>query len=124
MKKLQSLLCLMAVVTVQMAWGQRLNLSKYNNASGLPQNYVYSIVQDNNGYIWIATAEGLARYDGVNFRNYFSRDSLADDFVYKLLIDKEKGPRLYLFLQLLRRRAVQQTDCRRGIVAHPRHVHR
>ena len=89
MKKLQSLLCLMAVVTVQMAWGQRLNLSKYNNASGLPQNYVYSIVQDNNGYIWIATAEGLARYDGVNFRNYFSRDSLADDFVYKLLIDTE-----------------------------------
>ena len=35
--------------------------------NGLPQNTVHSITQTENGYIWIATEEGLARFDGVRF---------------------------------------------------------
>lgn len=35
--------------------------------NGLPQNTVQSVTQTRNGYIWIATQEGLARFDGVNF---------------------------------------------------------
>lgn len=35
--------------------------------TGLPQNTVQSITQTGDGYIWIATQEGLTRFDGVNF---------------------------------------------------------
>jgi len=35
--------------------------------SGLPNNTVRSIVQTRDGYIWLATEEGLARFDGVRF---------------------------------------------------------
>lgn len=35
--------------------------------SGLPQNTVQSIIQTRDGYIWIATQEGLARFDSLNF---------------------------------------------------------
>jgi len=35
---------------------------------GLPQNSVYSILQTRDGYIWLTTLDGLARYDGVRFR--------------------------------------------------------
>ena len=35
--------------------------------NGLPQNSVNQIVQTNDGYIWLATNDGLARFDGVNF---------------------------------------------------------
>ncbi len=66
---------------------QTFNLAKYTNVSGLPQNYVYSIVQDNNGFVWIGMAEGLSKYDGLKFINYTTRDSLSDNFVSKLLID-------------------------------------
>jgi ligand-binding sensor domain-containing protein len=33
---------------------------------GLASNLVYAIVQDNNGFIWIATDRGLNRFDGRN----------------------------------------------------------
>ncbi len=34
---------------------------------GLPQNTVNSIVQSRDGYLWLATFEGLVRFDGVQF---------------------------------------------------------
>lgn len=35
--------------------------------NGLPQNTVQSIIQTRDGYLWIGTQEGLARFDGLNF---------------------------------------------------------
>ena len=35
--------------------------------NGLPQNTVQTIVQTQDGYLWIGTQEGLARFDGLNF---------------------------------------------------------
>src|ERR1700748_3666627 len=34
---------------------------------GLPQSSVISIVQSRNGYLWLGTLNGLARFDGVHF---------------------------------------------------------
>ncbi len=34
---------------------------------GLPQNTVNTILQTSDGYLWIGTKEGLARFDGINF---------------------------------------------------------
>jgi len=38
--------------------------------SGLPNNSVHGIVQTPDGYLWFATSDGLARYDGVRFTTY------------------------------------------------------
>jgi len=35
--------------------------------NGLPQNTVQAIVQTHDGYLWIGTQDGLARFDGLNF---------------------------------------------------------
>ncbi len=35
--------------------------------NGLPQNTVQAIVQTNDGYLWVGTQDGLARFDGLNF---------------------------------------------------------
>jgi len=35
--------------------------------NGLPQNSVRDIVQTRNGYLWLATLDGLVRFDGVRF---------------------------------------------------------
>lgn len=37
---------------------------------GLPQITVLSIAQDRNGYLWVGTQAGLARFDGVRFTSY------------------------------------------------------
>src|SRR5437899_862474 len=48
------------------------DLSQFNaqvwlTENGLPQNTVHSIAQAKDGYVWIATEEGLARFDGIRF---------------------------------------------------------
>lgn len=39
---------------------------------GLPSNRIFKILKDKNGFIWIATDNGLARFDGSNFKIYNS----------------------------------------------------
>jgi signal transduction histidine kinase/ligand-binding sensor domain-containing protein len=39
----------------------------WQSEDGLPGNVVRSIVQAADGYLWIATAEGITRFDGVEF---------------------------------------------------------
>src|SRR6266478_5463511 len=34
---------------------------------GLPQNTVSAILQTRDGYLWLATAAGLVRFDGLRF---------------------------------------------------------
>jgi ligand-binding sensor domain-containing protein len=42
------------------------NLSFENHTmnDGLPANYCYDVIQDNKGYMWVATLNGLARFNG------------------------------------------------------------
>jgi ligand-binding sensor domain-containing protein len=37
---------------------------------GLPQSFVSGIVQDENGFLWISTLNGLGRYDGREIKRY------------------------------------------------------
>jgi ligand-binding sensor domain-containing protein len=39
----------------------------YTTSNGLPQNTVAAVLQSGDGYLWIATYDGLVRYDGVRF---------------------------------------------------------
>ncbi len=51
-------------------------LQTYTTANGLCNNSISSLAQDSRGFIWIGTSEGLSRYDGTYFRNFYaSRDS-------------------------------------------------
>jgi signal transduction histidine kinase/ligand-binding sensor domain-containing protein len=38
--------------------------------NGLSQNAVLALLQDNQGYIWIGTQDGLNRYDGITFTHF------------------------------------------------------
>ncbi len=88
MKKL-AMVALSLIGTATSALSQNFNLSKFNNAQGLPQNYIYSLVQDNSGFVWIGMGEGLSRYDGLHFTNYFKRDSLSDNYISDMIIDTD-----------------------------------
>ncbi|HEY6505318.1 MAG TPA: two-component regulator propeller domain-containing protein [Chitinophagaceae bacterium] len=54
----------------------KLFFQNYTTANGLCNNNIYSITQDSRGFIWIGTREGLSRFDGADFKNFFAgRDS-------------------------------------------------
>src|SRR5437588_289757 len=69
---LGSLLLLCFACRQSMALDPTRDLSQFNRQvwlteNGLPQNTVHSITQAKDGYVWIATEEGLARFDGIKF---------------------------------------------------------
>lgn len=43
----------------------------YTIQNGINNNQINDIVEDNKGYIWVADKEGLSRFDGFNFINFF-----------------------------------------------------
>lgn len=47
---------------------------KWGVNDGLPQGSVLAITQTHDGYLWFATLEGLARFDGVRFKVYNKRN--------------------------------------------------
>lgn len=48
-----------------------INVINYKVKNGLSNNNINFIFQDNKGYIWIGTYNGLSRYDGYEFKNIF-----------------------------------------------------
>ena len=63
---------------------QKFSFIQYNTSNGLPQSQVSTITQDDDGYIWIGTFGGLARFDGQNFTNYGRNNGLLNNRITKL----------------------------------------
>lgn len=76
MKKSGIILVVFLLVTNQYLCSQKYEthlVSKLSTEEGLSSNIIYSVLQDNCGFIWIATEQGLNKYDGKNL-TYFSAD--------------------------------------------------
>lgn len=58
---------------------------------GMISSVVYDIAQDNDGFMWFATEDGLVKYDGFEFINYrhsrLDENSLSNNGVRTLLFD-------------------------------------
>ena len=51
-------------------WGQDYAAFPIGRQDGLPSNSVYDLFQDDRGFVWVSTENGLARYNGHSFVNY------------------------------------------------------
>lgn len=56
---------------------------------GLPQESVWAILQTRDGYLWIGTGGGLARFDGVRFQVFGLAEGLPSLHVRALLEDRQ-----------------------------------
>ncbi len=52
-------------------------LEQWTDENGLPQNSIFAILQTSDGYIWLATEEGVVRFDGVTFTVFDSSNTTA-----------------------------------------------
>lgn len=67
-------------------------LRNYTAAHGVPQSQINGMMEDDNGYLWLATyGGGVARFDGQNFNVYTTLDGLLSNIVYDLKIDNEQN---------------------------------
>ncbi len=64
----------------QRSWGER---------DGLPHTSVFAIAQTADGYLWVGTDSGLARFDGVSFTNFgMATKALVADQIRALYVDR------------------------------------
>jgi len=70
----------------------------YNSLHGLPDNSIRSILEDDKGCIWIATNNGLSRFQPTenHFINYNRQDGLADTQFYWNAAHRSQYSKLYL----------------------------
>ena len=61
--------------------------SHYSTDDGLCSNAISNIVQDDYGYIWIASWNGLSRFDGFNFYNYKTGGASKVPLMHNRIID-------------------------------------
>jgi ligand-binding sensor domain-containing protein len=69
--------------------GQTYSFINYGAEKNIPSGYVYTIVQSNDGFLWVGTGNGLSRFDGYNFFPVQYPDSTVGRYATKSLKDKQ-----------------------------------
>ena len=66
------------------------SIRTWQTEDGLPQNSVLSMTQTPDGFLWLGTAAGLARFDGMQFTSFTTANSpgLDNDRIFALTSDK------------------------------------
>ncbi|MBS1664149.1 MAG: response regulator [Bacteroidetes bacterium] len=76
------------------AAAQRFNFRHYQVEQGLSNNTVICSVQDNKGFMWFGTKDGLNRFDGYSFKTFYmipgDSKSIGTNFIESLYED-ERG---------------------------------
>jgi hypothetical protein len=68
---------------------------------GLPSNHIYGMLVDRNGYLWIATPEGVARYNGYEVKIFDVTNGLPTNDIWELYEDARGRIWLLSFVQSL-----------------------
>jgi signal transduction histidine kinase/ligand-binding sensor domain-containing protein/CheY-like chemotaxis protein len=75
------------------ATGPSARFDRLSIEDGLSQNTVSGIVQDNQGFLWVATHDGLNRYDGYEFKTYEhdpqDPHSLTANYISSVFLDNK-----------------------------------
>ena len=65
-KKMSGFFIIALVAPVLFA--QSFHFRTYSTEQGLSSRFVYTINEDNPGYLWIGTGSGICRFDGTTFQ--------------------------------------------------------
>ncbi len=89
------LLCLLLSPAVGQTLSPQRLLGRYQQSiwtdqHGLPQNGISAVAQTPDGYLWLATAEGVVRFDGVRFTAFDTSNTpeIKSNNIMSLLVDR------------------------------------
>lgn len=80
------------------AQSQSLRFDHLTIEDGLSQNTVTNILQDDKGYMWFATEDGLNRYDGIKFKvfGFNSKNKSSNHFNFVNTLHKDKAGNIWI----------------------------
>ncbi len=62
-------------------------IDSWQTSDGLPANTITAIAQTPDGYLWLGTLNGLARFDGIRFQTFNKPEGLPNNRVLCLVVD-------------------------------------
>lgn len=62
---------------------------RYTSADGLSHEQVARVRLDSRGFLWLATYDGVTRFDGQRFTTYTTRDGLLDPLINDVYEDRD-----------------------------------
>jgi ligand-binding sensor domain-containing protein/signal transduction histidine kinase len=90
--KKHSFLATISVFIVGLVYCQPYYFRHYQVEDGLSNNAVVCIVQDNKGFVWFGTKDGLNRFDGYTFKTFRydpdNKTGIGNNFIHSLYSDK------------------------------------
>jgi len=90
MLKLILLLIVFSILQCSQLYSQTPSYYHYTSSDGLASSTVYNIIQDNNGFVWFATLNGMSKFDGKHFTTFRTKDGLNSNSIISL-VEGKKG---------------------------------
>lgn len=88
---LAACICLVAAARGR---AQQFSFATYGQDEGLRNLDVFDLVEDNSGLLWLATENGLFRYNGAEFRHFGPKDGIGESLV--LGLHKDASGRIWV----------------------------
>ena len=70
-----------------------LPFTKYTDKDGLSNSHINAIAQDRKGFIWVATNDGLNRFDGLKFETFYNEpwdsSTVNSNTVFTVFCDRD-----------------------------------
>lgn len=81
---------LLTVCFLLTGFSQELQFTRaFTMADGLPSNHIYSCTQDDKGFLWVGTDNGVARFDGKYFQVFSGKDGVPDNDILEVVKEKD-----------------------------------
>ena len=80
-------------------FSQNQTFQKFGIKDGLSSSRVFTSVEDDFGFLWVATDIGVDRFDGNNFKHYELSDfsNIRKEDFYRFYLQKDKDNQIWLF---------------------------
>lgn len=88
--KIIAIFIIVYITNLNHTYSQTYNsIKELNTETGLPSDVVYNVIQDKNGYIWIATENGVVKYNGTSYKIFQKKDGLPNNDIFKINVDSK-----------------------------------
>ncbi|MFD0964150.1 ligand-binding sensor domain-containing protein [Pseudofulvibacter geojedonensis] len=72
-----------------------MHFKHFTISNGLSQNTINSLYEDQNGFIWVGTDDGINRFDGINFKLYYfdleNNNSISNNQINSITEDQHNN---------------------------------
>lgn len=87
---MKKFLVILFIVVGGFVFGQEYKFNVFSQEEGLPQPYVYDIIQGPRGRLYVATGDGLAVFGGIKFDKYTKKNGLSENYCSALFFDSKE----------------------------------